>query len=92
MANEENKHVRLLRELNNKDVAEVGGKNASRGEMVGSLSERGIQVPGGFVTTEKAHHAFIVESELEESTRDPLKQLRRDNMEKVGPKQKRQPL
>jgi pyruvate, water dikinase len=86
MANEENTYVRLLQKLNNEDVAEVGGKNASLGEMIGSLSERGIQVPGGFATTAKAYRAFIAENELEQSIRDLLKQVRRDGVEKVGPK------
>ena len=33
------------------DVETVGGKNASIGEMIGSLSRLGVKVPGGFATT-----------------------------------------
>ena len=33
------------------DVARVGGKNASLGEMIGELSAAGVRVPGGFATT-----------------------------------------
>ena len=33
------------------DVETVGGKNASLGEMIGSLTRLGVQVPGGFATT-----------------------------------------
>lgn len=33
----------------------VGGKNASRGEMIQTLSEAGIRVPGGFATTADAY-------------------------------------
>ncbi|NDE02591.1 MAG: hypothetical protein EBZ91_12775, partial [Gammaproteobacteria bacterium] len=33
------------------DVEVVGGKNASIGEMIGSLSKLGVKVPGGFATT-----------------------------------------
>ena len=33
------------------DVARVGGKNASLGEMFGALSAAGVRVPGGFATT-----------------------------------------
>ena len=32
------------------DVAKVGGKNASLGEMVRSLGDRGVRVPPGFAT------------------------------------------
>lgn len=33
------------------DVAQVGGKNASLGEMINHLSGMGVDVPGGFATT-----------------------------------------
>jgi hypothetical protein len=33
------------------DIETVGGKNASLGEMIGALSEEGIDVPGGFAIT-----------------------------------------
>ena len=33
------------------DVAHVGGKNASLGEMISQLAGVGIRVPGGFATT-----------------------------------------
>ena len=36
------------------DVARVGGKNASLGEMIGELSAAGVRVPGGFATTASA--------------------------------------
>ncbi len=41
------------------DVASVGGKNASLGEMITSLGELGITVPGGFATTSTAFHHFL---------------------------------
>jgi hypothetical protein len=33
------------------DVPQVGGKNASLGEMVRHLASRGVNVPSGFATT-----------------------------------------
>ncbi|MBR0129476.1 MAG: hypothetical protein IJM09_06650, partial [Neisseriaceae bacterium] len=33
------------------DVDRVGGKNASLGEMISQLTEKGVRVPGGFATT-----------------------------------------
>ncbi len=41
------------------DVARVGGKNASLGEMIGHLAARGIRVPGGFATTAAAYRRFL---------------------------------
>ncbi|MGV6826872.1 MAG: PEP/pyruvate-binding domain-containing protein, partial [bacterium] len=41
------------------DVVEVGGKNASLGEMIQALSGLGVQVPGGFATTSCAFRDFL---------------------------------
>ncbi len=40
-------------------IAEVGGKNASLGEMIRELSSEGVRVPGGFATTAAAWHLFL---------------------------------
>ncbi len=41
------------------DVARVGGKNASLGEMVQTLLPEGIKVPPGFATTADAYWRFM---------------------------------
>eukprot|EP01036_Dinobryon_divergens_P015690 gene15690-21251_t len=41
--------------LGRTDVAKVGGKNASLGEMVRTLGSKGIKVPPGFATTAEAY-------------------------------------
>ena len=41
------------------DVESVGGKNASLGEMISQLTEKGVRVPGGFATTAEAYRAFL---------------------------------
>lgn len=46
-------------ELGMGDVAQVGGKNASLGEMVSKLGNLGVRVPGGFATTADAYHRFL---------------------------------
>ncbi|KAF7718703.1 Uncharacterized protein PECH_001484 [Penicillium ucsense] len=45
--------------LRRKDVALVGGKNASLGEMIGTLAAEGISVPPGFATTSQAYWQFV---------------------------------
>ncbi|NEN22256.1 phosphoenolpyruvate synthase [Cryomorpha ignava] len=42
----------------------VGGKNASLGEMIQNLSNRGISVPGGFVITVHAFNSYIEHNDL----------------------------
>lgn len=72
MTNHQNTFIRWLHEVENKDVPEVGGKNASLGEMIKHLEPLGINIPAGFATTSSAYRAFITENELEDSIRDHL--------------------
>ncbi|MFW5733674.1 MAG: phosphoenolpyruvate synthase [Oceanidesulfovibrio sp.] len=65
-------HVLWFEELGNDDVARVGGKNASLGEMISSLGEHGISVPGGFATTAAAYREFIEVNGLKEKIRERL--------------------
>ncbi len=48
-----------LKDLRMSDLPQVGGKNASLGEMIGALSAAGIRVPGGFATTADAYREFL---------------------------------
>ncbi|MBS7455757.1 phosphoenolpyruvate synthase [Coralloluteibacterium stylophorae] len=54
-----NAHVLWLHELRLSDLAQVGGKNSSLGEMIGELANLGVSVPGGFATTADAFREFI---------------------------------
>jgi len=47
-----------------RDVALVGGKNASLGEMIRFLAPQGIAIPGGFVVTAAAYRLFLKEAGL----------------------------
>ncbi|MDP3693717.1 phosphoenolpyruvate synthase, partial [Bradyrhizobium sp.] len=53
-------------QLGRADVALVGGKNASLGEMVSHLGERGVAVPPGFATHARAFWRFIDSNQLRE--------------------------
>ncbi|MBU6123280.1 phosphoenolpyruvate synthase [Hymenobacter siberiensis] len=61
----------FFRELTNDKVAQVGGKNASLGEMFNKLSDQGIRVPDGFATTAAAYWLLLDENGL----RAPLTEL-----------------
>ncbi|WP_166424558.1 phosphoenolpyruvate synthase [Paraglaciecola sp. 20A4] len=54
-------YVRWFKELNNSDVALVGGKNASLGEMYQNLMAEGVRVPNGFAVTAEAYN-YVLES------------------------------
>src|SRR3954471_118183 len=67
--------VAWLKDLRLKDLAQVGGKNSSLGEMTGALSEAGIRVPGGFATPADAFREFISANKLDERIAEKLKSL-----------------
>ncbi len=50
--------------LRRDDVATVGGKNASLGEMISTLGASGIRVPPGFATTSEAYRGFLAANDL----------------------------
>lgn len=46
------------------DVAEVGGKNASLGELIHNLTPKGIAVPPGFATTSAAYWRYLESNDI----------------------------
>jgi pyruvate,water dikinase len=57
------------------DIEQVGGKNASLGEMISELSGAGVKVPGGFATTASAFRDFLKHNNLDQKISDKLAQL-----------------
>jgi pyruvate,water dikinase len=53
------KHLIFFKDIGIGDVAKVGGKNASLGEMFRALTPRGINLPNGFSTTASSYYYFI---------------------------------
>ena len=53
------KYVRWFREIRNEDVATVGGKNASLGEMYQDLTKEGVKIPNGFAITASAYWRVV---------------------------------
>ncbi|WP_245183343.1 phosphoenolpyruvate synthase [Legionella israelensis] len=59
-------HTIDLAKLGMGDIEQVGGKNASLGEMIHHLTEAGVCVPGGFATTADAYRSFLSSNGLDE--------------------------
>lgn len=91
MAQREPSFVRFFETLNAGDIALVGGKNASLGEMIGALADKGIAVPGGFATTADAYWLFVEHNGLATKIKDLITAYRQDEtrLAEVGQKIRR---
>ncbi len=69
-------YVRWFETLGSGDVGVVGGKNASLGEMISALKEKGIRVPDGFATTSEAYWKFLEANELTDRLKAELQDLK----------------
>jgi pyruvate,water dikinase len=75
--------VRWFDELGLGDVARVGGKNASLGELRQALAPAGVRVPNGFATTATAYRAFVHQAALHEVIEGELGGLDLDDLERL---------
>ena len=82
------KFVLWFDQVNNNDVAMVGGKNASLGEMYTTLTGKGIRVPNGFVVTAYAYRYFIEKAGLISFIKDTLKDLNTEDIKDLQKKGK----
>ena len=68
-------YIKFFKELNNKDVPLVGGKNASIGEMFQELVPVGIKVPNGFAITSEAYWYLLDSGGIREKIVSLLKDV-----------------
>jgi len=79
--------IKKFEEIRFSDIAQVGGKNASLGEMFNEMETEGIQVPDGFATTATAFWAFLKENKIENKLVLLLEKLDRkqfSNLSEIG--------
>ncbi|MFN3925316.1 MAG: PEP/pyruvate-binding domain-containing protein, partial [Pseudarthrobacter sp.] len=69
-------HVKWFEDTGIGDIASVGGKNASLGELSRSLQSAGVRVPDGFATTAGAYRAFLASNALEPRIRTYIEEYR----------------
>ena len=72
--------IKKLSEIGIKDVPEVGGKNASLGEMIQCLGPKGVKIPDGFVVTATAYWYFLKNTGLEKFIKEKLQGLNTKNV------------
>ena len=68
-------YIQWFETLGMEHLEQVGGKNASLGEMIRELSQAGVRVPGGFATTADAYREFLAQSGLDEKIKAKLEGL-----------------
>ena len=81
-----NNYIQWFSDLNQDDVKEVGGKNASLGEMISVLKEKKIAVPDGFATTAQMYRDYLEENNIKDDIVEELKKLKKsgENLESTG--------
>ncbi|MCK4415571.1 MAG: phosphoenolpyruvate synthase, partial [Thermoplasmatales archaeon] len=67
--------VKWFEDLRIEDVPSVGGKNASLGEMIRNLGEKGVNVPSGFAITAYAYKYLIEKAGIDVKIREILSDL-----------------
>jgi pyruvate,water dikinase len=77
-------YIRRFCELGIGDVPQVGGKNASLGEMYQALSGQGVKVPNGFATTAQAYREYLTHNGLEERISNALASLDVDDVDALA--------
>jgi len=68
-------YIKWFADIGIADIPIVGGKNASLGEMVRELTDKGVKVPDGFAVTADAFRHFIREAQLDDFIRATLADL-----------------
>ncbi|MGN8159289.1 phosphoenolpyruvate synthase [Salinisphaera sp. RV14] len=77
----DNSYVAWFSQLGMNDVASVGGKNASLGEMISHLADAGVSVPDGFATTASAYREFLAHDGLADRINQALDTLDVDDVD-----------
>ena len=76
-------HVLPFMKVDINNVSQVGGKNASLGEMIQHLSKLGVKVPNGFATTAEAFKTYIQNNQLDKIIYPLLNELDVENLAKL---------
>jgi len=89
MVDKDKKFILWFDEIDMKDIALVGGKTASLGEMIRELNDRGVNVPNGFAITADAYKYLLKYGGVEEKIREILSDLDIHNINDLRKRGKR---
>ncbi len=78
------KFVKWFEEIGAKDIALVGGKNASLGEMIRNMGKKGINIPLGFAITAEAYKYVLEKAGISQKIKDTLAGLDTHDMENLA--------
>jgi pyruvate,water dikinase len=77
-------YIRFFDEIGIDDVATVGGKNASLGEMYRQLVPKGVRVPNGFATTSQAYRYLLDQAGVWDELHAALDDLDPDDVDDLA--------
>src|SRR3989344_2667228 len=66
------------------NVAQVGGKNASLGELIRALEPKGVRIPHGFAVPAAAYYHYLEETGLDLFIEKTLKGLHTQNLKELA--------
>ncbi|MFN4082027.1 MAG: phosphoenolpyruvate synthase [Bacteroidia bacterium] len=69
------KNILFFKDISINDIAKVGGKNASLGEMFCELNPKGINIPNGFAIVANSYRQFIEHNNLKYQLENLIKQV-----------------
>ncbi len=82
-------YIKDFKNISYADIPLVGGKNASLGEMIRELDNKGVRVPGGFALTTDFYWEVVKENEIEKDLKNLFSRFDVDkisDLQKLGKK------
>jgi len=77
------KYILWFDEISKKDIALVGGKNASLGEMYSKLKEKGVNVPNGFALTANSFWHFLKFNQIDTKIKEIFSKFNPNDLESL---------
>ncbi|MFH1178547.1 MAG: phosphoenolpyruvate synthase [bacterium] len=77
-------YILWMKDIGMENVPQVGGKNASLGELIRSVTPKGVRVPNGFCVTAEAYYHFLNETGLDVFIAKTLDGLNTQNFKELS--------
>ncbi|VAW66030.1 Phosphoenolpyruvate synthase [hydrothermal vent metagenome] len=73
-------YIQWFDDINIEDIPQVGGKNASLGEMYSELVPKGVKIPNGFAITAQAYWYMLEQANAMDALHEALDDLNPDDV------------